>query len=108
VSTFPKSARLLKSHEYRTVRQHGVQRVGKYIIVQIIANSNSDKKLGISAPKQFGKAHVRNKFKRRIREIFRLSKTSSSYIIHVKPRPFAKAATFQQISDELNAFLSHG
>lgn len=108
---FPKSARLLKSHEYRKVCLKGTLFTGKYITLHLLSLNNKEdesikNKLGISVSRHFGKAHIRNKFKRHIREIFRHSITQNSLCIHVKPRPFAKSATFQEIAADYKTLIS--
>lgn len=105
--TFPKSARLLKSHEYRKVCLEGQVFSGKYIIFHFKEQPLCIKnKLGISVSRQYGKSHVRNKFKRYIREIFRHETKHSSLTIHIKPRPLAREATLRQLSDEYHYFMA--
>lgn len=64
----------------------------------------SDKtRLGITVTKKFGKAHHRNKFKRRVKEAFRVSK---NYLIRgvdlvIRPRASLDRITFAGVVKEL-------
>lgn len=64
-------------------------------------------KLGITVSKRFGKAHERNRFKRIVREAFRLSRgtLSTPFFIHVKPRTAAKNATMPEVRAEIETLL---
>jgi ribonuclease P protein component len=106
--SFPKSARLLKSHEYRRVSLHGTLVTGKYMLLQYLPLERgiaTPSKLGISVPKQYGKAHIRNKFKRYMREIFRKETHHIPLAIHIKPRFLAKEASFQELAAEYHTLV---
>lgn len=64
--------------------------------------------LGISTPKRFGKACKRNRFKRIVREAYRLiySKIPLGCIVHVSPRAYAAGSSMQQIQEELLELLN--
>ena len=109
---FPKAARLLFSSQYHYVSRGGKQIVGSYVILEVCkaytARSESPSltaplKLGITASRRFGKAHERNRFKRIVREAFRLTfhQLPKNLYIIVKPRTFAKFAKTQDIQAEL-------
>ena len=70
---FPKSARLLKSAEYRKIYQEGRKFVGP-LFAAFYQQTGSGKaaRVGYTTPKALGKAVDRNRIKRRLREAVRL------------------------------------
>lgn len=82
--------------------------MGHLIVVDSSLHGTGERKLGITASRRFGKSHVRNRFKRIVREAFRtlLSELPAGISLHVKPRAGAEHATMQQVRSELLALLS--
>lgn len=82
--------------------------VGHWIIVDRRSNNLPQTRLGITATRRYGKAHERNRFKRLVREAFRLSlpQLLVGYDLNVKPRHAAKDAKMQDIMSELLKFCS--
>ncbi|MBA3722400.1 MAG: ribonuclease P protein component [Parachlamydiaceae bacterium] len=82
----------------------GSQRhIGRWIIIDVRQRTPSPAKLGITVTKKYGDAHVRNRFKRIVREAFRLSRSHfpDGLDILVKPRTMATEAMMQEIQQEL-------
>ncbi|MFI3210854.1 MAG: ribonuclease P protein component [Peptostreptococcaceae bacterium] len=69
---FKNSKGLRKDKEFRKVYQRGKSFANKYLVIYIMKNNLDDNRLGISVSKKIGKAIIRNKVKRRIREAYRL------------------------------------
>lgn len=80
--TFPKSERLLKKREFLEVYSQGKKRQGRCLILYVL-NNQSSRKVGISASRKLGKAVIRNRAKRLIREAYRLNKHLLSDDIHL-------------------------
>ncbi len=73
--SFLKSERLLKRSQFEFVMARGQKcRVENLCTIIYLPNSLPHKRLGIIASKKVGNAVVRNRAKRRIREIFRRNK----------------------------------
>jgi ribonuclease P protein component len=83
--------------------------IGQWIIVKIRKNNNQCPKLGITVTRKFGKSHDRNRFKRLVREAFRLnySRFMIGLDILVFPRSFANHAKMQNIQSELLEALTN-
>ena len=84
--------------------QNGFQRnVGQWVIIDVRQGRGMHSKLGITVTRRFGKAHERNRFKRIVREAYRLSfrQFPETLSILVKPRTQAHQAKMQDIHQEL-------
>lgn len=96
---FSKASRLRKRRDFGKVSKAGYRRYGKYIRAEILP-STSCSRLGITVTKRFGKAHERNRFKRVVREAFRLSvhrfKTPVDLVIKPKAKGKLKMQDIQR------------
>lgn len=70
--SFPKELRLRKTAEFARVYDNNVYAADDVLVVQGRANDLGLCRLGISASRKVGNAVVRNRWKRLIREAFRL------------------------------------
>lgn len=81
--TFPRQARLLNEHDFRQVYRHG----NKYYVSPLYVRAwrrpehriegeppGRGSRLGLSIGRKVGPAHVRNQWKRYVREAFRLNR----------------------------------
>lgn len=95
--------RLLNKYQFARLSQQGRRFVGQWILIDIRQNNNSLPKLGITVSKRYGDAHQRNRFKRLVRESFRLAQHQlpSGIEINVKPRSIADKAKMADIQNEL-------
>lgn len=108
--TFPKSARLRKRYQYQRFAHHSKRFVGNWIIIEAMSNHGPSTRLGITVSRRYGKAHERNRFKRIVREAFRLChlKLPAKRDLNVRPRAFAKNATMQDILQEMMKLCEPG
>ena len=109
---FPKSARILKNEQFRSVLSHKKRFSNDLLTLYVAANNIARPRLGISAGKALGNAVVRNRLKRLAREAFRRSQeqipADFDYLLIFSPKLTKKGTskplnpTFEQIN---RAFL---
>lgn len=107
--SFPKTARLLKANQFRRVMKYGITFSGKFLFIQACESRKSSLKLGLTVSRKFGKATKRNRFKRLVREAFRLSQHELPPCLHLNIRPATKSSTEPSLGDvqqELRALCS--
>jgi len=105
---FPRSHRLRKSKEFHRFRKSIPQYIDQLIMINVLPNHHPFSRLGMTVPKKYGKAHERNRFKRLVREVFRLHYEAlpSKCDIHVRPSMKTKPRSFHEIEKSfLKAFL---
>jgi ribonuclease P protein component len=98
--SFSKKDRLLKRRDFKKVSREGLRLVCKYFCIDLRPAPFS--RLGISASTKYGSAPERNRFKRLMREAFRLNKQNLiGFELNVIPRQLAKSASLGEIQHEL-------
>lgn len=65
--------RLKKNQEFQQVYRFGRSWVGKYLVLYLKKNEKEYPRFGFTVSKKIGQAVVRNRIKRRMREICRLN-----------------------------------
>ena len=66
--------RLRKRPQFLRARRRGIRREGRHVIINLVGNDCGHPRLGVTVSRRVGNAVVRNRYKRRLREIFRLHK----------------------------------
>ena len=99
---FPKSSRLRSRDEFRRIKKYGKKITGRTVIFDVLTEKFPYRLLGVSVSKRFGNAVARNRFKRLIREAFRIQQylLPPGLIIHVSPRPNVTMPTFPEILED--------
>lgn len=62
-----------KNHEFRRMYQKGRSSVNSYLVLYVRPNRRGCNRLGVTASTKLGKAVIRNRVKRRLREVWRLN-----------------------------------
>ena len=108
--TFPRTARILRSADFRTVYDNGI-RVSSPLFAAFCLERSSDPergaRLGLTVPKALGGAVVRNRIKRRLREAFRQhrSEFGPGWDVVLNPRRAALTAPFGEIERALRKVI---
>ena len=63
---------LKTNHDFRRVYRKGTSAVRPCLVVYICPNRREENRLGFTVTAKVGKAHTRNRVRRRLREIYRL------------------------------------
>jgi ribonuclease P protein component len=103
---FPKSARILRSADFRAVYDQGLRVSSPLLAAFCVARAKGEiqgPRLGVTATKALGGAVVRNRIKRRLREAFRAhrSEIAAQWDIVINPRRAAVDAPFAEIERAL-------
>ncbi len=104
--SFPPGARLLKRREYQAAYQRGVRVPGSLLVLFVLESTHGFARLGITATRKVGCAVVRNRARRRVREIFRRNRREvPSWDLVVNIRAKAVNAPYALIEKDLIAQL---
>jgi len=105
---FPGIYRLTKKSEFQRVYGGGkAVRSQAFTLIHLKGEEDKPTKLGITIPRNYGKAVRRNRMKRLLREAFRLQRSyltsGEEIVIHVQRG--AEALSFKEVYDELASLL---
>ena len=109
---FPPQARVLRTAQYRKVYDQGFRIPGSLFAAFCLERTGPEAavgpRIGITVPRAIGKANVRNRIKRRLREAFRLHRQElrPQWDIILNPRRTAHDAGFPEIEAELGKIIS--
>ncbi len=84
--SFEREKRLIKTKEFQRVFCDGKIVTNEWFVGRYVENFKGRARIGIVASKRFGKAHVRNRFKRYVRETFRKMAIEKGVDILILPR----------------------
>ncbi|HEU64554.1 MAG TPA: ribonuclease P protein component [Chlamydiae bacterium] len=106
---FPKSLKIRKKNEFKAFKSSKNRLKGSFLIIDYRFNESiSNPKLGITIRSKIAKAHIRNKFKRQIREIFRLNqqKLNKNIEILVISKKISKDLKYQDLEKDFLNLIS--
>jgi ribonuclease P protein component len=69
--SFPKARRLTRASEYERVKREGLARGGKLLTLSVVPVENAGCRMGFVTSRRLGSAVIRNRVRRRLREIVR-------------------------------------
>ena len=106
--TFPKTARVLRSAEFRKIYDTGVRLPGPLFVAFIKARTEGEcARLGLTVPRAVGGSVERSRIKRRLREAFRSHREQfGAYDIVLNPRKSILKADFVEIERALERVAS--
>jgi ribonuclease P protein component len=101
---FPKRVRLLRSQDFRRVYNEGTRFAGPFFAAFCLHEPGCiGPRVGFTVPRALGKAVVRNRIKRRVREAvrFHLNQLSPQWSIVINPRKKALDAPLPELEREV-------
>ncbi len=104
---FSKKERLLKRKEFQLVFDKGEKFGNNQLKIYALSNDSSVSRLGLVVGRKFGNSPRRNRFKRILREAYRLNKRllHSGADIVVIPRPGLTELTLNAIEEKFKVIL---
>jgi len=108
---FPKSARILRTSDFRKAYNQGSRIAGPYFAAFCLRIPRTEKegpRLGFTVPRAFGKAVMRNRVKRRLREAIRvrLHEIPPEWDIVINPRRAALQAPVEELRREVDRLVT--
>ena len=100
---FPKKFRILRRVDFRLVYEEGQRRSASVCTAFFRPNGLAETRLGITVPVRVGKAVLRNRIKRRVREVFRRNRETleGGWDIVVNPRQSAATINYPALEKQL-------
>ncbi|MEF9991481.1 MAG: ribonuclease P protein component [Paraclostridium sp.] len=105
---FKNTKGIKKDSDFRKVYKHGKSFANKYLVMYILDNKSDFNRVGFSVSKKVGKATIRNKIRRRIREGFRLNcdeYIKNGYDLVFIARVASKDAEYEDIEKSVKSLI---
>jgi ribonuclease P protein component len=96
---------LTKRAQYLTVYKSGKAWVDNFIVIKALPNELEFSRYGFSVAKEIGKAVVRNRVRRLLKEIASLANIKPGWDIVFIARPAAAAADYHQLRKSMEKLL---
>lgn len=102
----PKRERIARRGDFLTIYERGRKEFSRYSVVFVLPNDLGHPRIGITTTRKIGKAHIRNRLRRWVRECYRKSRgplalegRSLDFVVNVKST--AVNATFDAFARDL-------
>ncbi len=110
---WPRAVRLLRSSEFLAVYRSGRRLASPHFVAFVLPNGREHSRFGLSikgVPRGRGAAVVRNRIKRRVREILRRRRGEipAGWDIVLHPKPAAGTADFLALEAEVLRMFAEG
>jgi ribonuclease P protein component len=106
----PKAKRLAKRREFLRVYETGRKNFSRFTVVFVAPNGLAHSRVGVTVTRKVGKANVRNRLKRWVREIYRrqreplaLDARTVDFVVNLKPN--AVTASYRDFNQDLSRLL---
>ena len=97
---------LTRRRQFALVLNRGSSRVGHLVVMKILANELESSRFGLVTSKRVGNAVVRNRVRRRLREILKQLRLKSGWDIVFIARQAAAGAKYADINEEVTELLA--
>ncbi|MBI4336868.1 MAG: ribonuclease P protein component [Chloroflexi bacterium] len=97
--------RLRRRQDFLIVQQQGRSWANSLLVLKAHPNGTAQSRIGLVVSKRIGKAVVRNRVKRRLRELLRPAPLRPGWDVVVTARPPAARATWQQLRGSVDLLL---
>jgi ribonuclease P protein component len=98
--------RLTKPEQYKAVYDEGITQVDRFLVLKAKPNQLVFSRYGISVSKRVGKAVIRNRVKRILREVLRLTSLNPGWDIILIARGPASGSAYDQLNRSATSLLS--
>jgi ribonuclease P protein component len=103
---FLRAAHIRRRRDFLAVYDRGTRLSGSLMTVFFLPNSLGRARLGIAATRKIGSAVIRNRAKRRVRDVFRREPLSEAFDIVVIPRRELVDAPLVRLESEFRGILN--